>query len=175
VETSHDNAINCLPLCPARGNKRRIRRGLGMGLPGPSRRATDHLQPLFDFNRFSMIVVDTKVKMGNVRNLRMAEFDLPAEAPPNVKYVPEDVNGGFEKTMICTHKNDPKRKVTLTEKSSRRISHTSKLICGRDEDTDIFRKVYRFERENDPARDIAMQCMEYQLSTLGGRKGCNDD
>jgi hypothetical protein len=127
------------------------------------------------FNRFSMIVVDTKVKMGDVRNLRMAEFDLPAEAPPNVKYVPEDVNGGFEKTMIFTHKDDPKRKVTLTEKSSRRISHTSKLICGRDEDTDIFRKVYRFERENDPARDIAMQCMEYQLSTLGGRKGCNDD
>ena len=120
------------------------------------------------FNRFSLVVVDTKVKMGNVRNLRLTEIDLPPGSPPSVKYVPEDVNGGFEKTMNFTRKDDPKAKVTLTEKSSRRISHKSKLICGRDEDTDIYRKVYRFQREDEPARDITMQCMEYQLSTRGG-------
>lgn len=127
------------------------------------------------FNRFSMIVVDTKVTMGDVRKLRVTEFDLPPGSPPSVKYVPEDVNGGFEKTMIFTRKDDPKGKVTLTEKSSRRISHTSKLICGRDEDTDVYRKVYRYQREDEPPRDITMQCMEYQLSTLGGRKGCDGD
>jgi hypothetical protein len=127
------------------------------------------------FNRFSMIVVDTKQKMGDIHKLRVTEFDLPPGSPPSVKYESEDANGGFEKTIIFTSKGDPKRKVTLTEKSSRRISHSSKLICGRDEDTDIYRKVYRFQREEEPARDITMQCMEYQLSTRGGRKGCGDD
>jgi hypothetical protein len=77
--------------------------------------------------------------------------------------------------MIFMRKDDPKAKVTLSEKSSRRISHKSKLICGRDEDTDVYRKVYYYEREDEPARDITMQCMEYQLSTRGGRKGCDGD
>jgi hypothetical protein len=127
------------------------------------------------FNRFSLVVVDTKAKMGDIRNLRVTEIDLPPGSPPSVKYVPEDVNGGFEKTMIFTRKDDPKAKVTLTEKSSRRISHKSKLVCGRDEDTDVYRKVYRYQREDKPSRDLAMQCMEYQLSTRGGRKGCDGD
>jgi hypothetical protein len=35
--------------------------------------------------------------------------------------------------------------------------------------------VYRFQREDEPARDITMQCFEYQLSTRGGRKGCGED
>lgn len=64
--------------------------------------------------------------------------------------------------------------VTFTEKSSRRTFHRHKLICGRDEDTDFYSKVYRYEREGEPARDITMQCYEYQLSTRGGRKGCDD-
>ena len=127
------------------------------------------------YNRYSMVIVDTKVKMGDVRKLRMTEMDLPPGTPPHIKYVPESIDGGFEKTMIFTRKDDPKGMVTLTEKSSHRISHRSKLICGRDEDTDIYRKVYIFQRENEPARDITMQCMEYQLSTRGGRKGCGED
>ncbi|MGB6349167.1 MAG: hypothetical protein WBG10_03990 [Pseudolabrys sp.] len=60
------------------------------------------------FNRFSLVVVDTKVKMGNVRNLRLTEIDLPPGSPPSVKYVPEDVNGGFEKTMNFTRKDTPR-------------------------------------------------------------------
>ena len=126
------------------------------------------------FNRFSTMVVDTKVNMGGIRKLRMIEFDLQPGAPPNVSYVPEDVNGGFEKTMTFTRKDDPNGKLTLIEKTSRRISHGHKLICGRDEDTDIFRQIYRFQRDNESARDIAMQCMGYQLSTRGGHKGCAD-
>jgi hypothetical protein len=122
-----------------------------------------------------MIVVDTKVKMGEIRKLRVTEFDLPPGSPPSGKYESEDANSGFEKTITFTIKDDPKRKVTLTEKSSRRISNKSELICGRDEDTDVFRKVYRYQRENEPPRDITMQCMEYRLSTRAGRKGCNDD
>ena len=127
------------------------------------------------FNRFSMVVVDTKVKMANVRKLRMTELELPPGSPPHVKYEPVVINGGFEKTMIFTRKDDAKRKVKLTETSSRLVSHKHKLICGRDEDVDIYRKVYRYQREDAPARDIVMQCMEYNLSTRGGRKGCGGD
>jgi len=44
-------------LRPARGNQRRIRRGLVVGLPGPAR-----AQQII-FNRYSLVVVDTKQKM----------------------------------------------------------------------------------------------------------------
>ncbi len=43
------------------------------------------------------------------------------------------------------------------------------MVCGRDEEKTITRKVYRLERSGEPARDITMQCMEYMLSTRGGR------
>lgn len=124
------------------------------------------------FNRYSMVVVDTKVKMGDVRKLRMTEINLPPDSPPHAEYEAVNINGGFEKTIVFTRKDDAKRQVTLTETSSRLISHKHKLICGRDEDVDIYRKVYRYQREDAPARDITMQCMEYNLSTRGGRP-CN--
>jgi hypothetical protein len=127
------------------------------------------------FNRESMIVVDTKQKMGDIRKLRMTKIELPKESPPHVDYNPGDINGGLVQTMDFTRADDPKRKIVLTEKSSRKISHSHKLICGRDQDEDIFRKVYHFQREDEPARDIVMQCFEYQLSTRGGRKGCGED
>lgn len=47
------------------------------------------------------------------------------------------------------------------------------MICGRDEVTDTFRKVYRYERDNETPRTLTMQCIEYTLSTRGGRKGCD--
>jgi len=125
------------------------------------------------FNRESMVVVETRQKMGDIRKLRMNKMELPPGSPPHVDYNPGDDNGGLLKTMDFTRSDDPKRKIVLTEISSRRISHQHKLICGRDEDTDIYRKVYRFQREDEPPRDITMQCMEYQLSTRGGRKGCD--
>ena len=34
------------------------------------------------------------------------------------------------------------------------------------------RKVYRYQLENEPERNITMQCIEYQLSTRAGRPGC---
>jgi hypothetical protein len=127
------------------------------------------------FNRESMVVVDTRQKMGDIRKLRMTKIELPKESPPHVDYNPGDYNGGLIQTMDFTRSDDAKRKIVLVERSSRKISHRHKLICGRDEDEDIFRKVYRFERENEPPRDITMQCFEYQLSTRGGRKGCGED
>ncbi len=56
-------------------------------------------------------------------------------------------DGSFAAIMTFKHATDDKRTLVLTEKSSQRVSHKHKLICGRDEDTDTFRKVYRFQRD----------------------------
>lgn len=79
---------------------------------------------------------------------------------------------GLEKSIEFGQPDDDKRKVVFAEKASRQVSHKHKIICGRDEDTDIFAKTYSYQREDEPARDIKMQCVNYQLSTRGGRKGC---
>jgi hypothetical protein len=126
------------------------------------------------FNRESMVVVDTKQKMGNIRKLRMSKIELPPGSPPSVAYNPTN-DDGFMKTMEFTRSDDPKRTVVFTELSSRQTSSTHRLICGRDEDIVVYRKVYRYQREDEPARNITMECMDYQLSTLAGRKGCGDD
>jgi hypothetical protein len=126
------------------------------------------------FNRQSMVVVDTKQKMGDIRKLRMSKIELPPGSPPSVAYNPSE-DDGLVKTMEFTRSDDPKRKVVFTERSSRTTSSTHRLICGRDEDIVIYRKVYRYQRENEPERNITMECMDYQLSTLAGRKGCGDD
>lgn len=126
------------------------------------------------FNRESMVVVDTKQKMGDIRKLRMSKIELPPGSPPSVAYNPTG-DDGLVKTMEFTRSDDPNRKVVISELSSRKTASTHRLICGRDEDIVIYRKIYRYQRENEPARSIAMECMDYQLSTLAGRKGCGDD
>src|SRR5882757_5871316 len=92
------------------------------------------------FNRYSMVVVDTKQKLGDIRKLKMDKIDLPPGSPAGVSFDPQDVNGGLIGPLVFTRDDDAKRKLTLTEKSSRKISHKHKMICGRDEDTDITRK-----------------------------------
>ena len=42
-----------------------------------------------------------------------------------------------------------------------------------DDITDTFRKAYRYERDGEPPRTLTMTCIEYTLSTRGGRKGCD--
>jgi hypothetical protein len=62
---------------------------------------------------------------------------------------------------------DGKNTISLTEKSSKRLSHHTAMVCGRDEVRDVFRKVYRFRRNDEAPRDITLQCMEY--TPRGGR------
>jgi hypothetical protein len=57
----------------------------------------------------------------------------------------------------------------LTEKSSRVTFKRNGRAGPRDEITTKFRKVYRFAMESEAPRDVTMQCMEYILSTKGGR------
>jgi hypothetical protein len=90
--------------------------------------------------------------------------------------LPEGNDGLGSKVLTFPRTDDNKQeqKVTFTARSSKLISHRHRMVACRDEDTDLYRKVYRYERDGEPARDIAMQCMEYQLSTKGGRTDCGD-
>lgn len=123
------------------------------------------------FNRYSLFVTDGKQKFGSVHKLT-ADTIEDLVKKPNTEFSPADVNTGFEGPMTFTKVGEETNKLVLTEKTSKRTSHKSHLICGRDETTDIFRKVFRMERDGQPPRDITMQCIEYNLSTRGGRKGC---
>lgn len=124
------------------------------------------------FNRYAMAVVDSKRRLGNLTGLIDDKIDDLIDGN-SVAYQPQNTNEGFNnKTIEFVHGTDAKRKIILTELSSRKFSSKSRLVCGRDETTETFRKVFRYQRENEPPRDITMQCIEYQLSTRGGRKGC---
>jgi|PersoiStandDraft_1058852.scaffolds.fasta_scaffold10344_2 hypothetical protein len=125
------------------------------------------------FNRGALFVAESKKLFGDARRLNIDTIDkmvADETANKNEKTSYDSNNGnGFAKAMEFIRRGDEKRKVVLTEKSSHKISARHRLICGRDEDIDIFKKVYRYQREDEPARDITMQCIEYQLSTRGGR------
>ena len=87
-------------------------------------------------------------------------------------YVPAD-GGGLDETMMFMRKDDETRRVVFVEKSSRRVSHKHRMICWRSEDTDVYRKTFTYQRENEQLRGITVRCYEYQLSTKGGHEGCD--
>lgn len=123
------------------------------------------------FNRYSLFVVDGKQRPVKLNKLTANQIEELVKSP-NTEFSPADVNGGFESPMTFTKVGEETDKLVLTEKTSKRTSHKTHLLCGRDETTDIFRKVFRLERDGQPPRDITMQCIEYTLSTRGGRPGC---
>lgn len=126
------------------------------------------------FNRYQMVVLDGKRPAMDLHKL-LGDAAINDLIKDNVVgYKANNINSGFEdKTIVFDRDKEPKGKITLTEVSSHRLSHKAKLICGRDDVTDTFRKTFRYERDNEKPRSITMQCIEYTLSTRGGRKGCD--
>lgn len=125
------------------------------------------------FTRYQMVVLDGKRPPLKPLDLLGEEALKPLIAGGLAGYDPDNVNDGLVKSIAFTRDAPTKSKITLTEQSSRRLSHKAKLVCGRDETTDTFRKVYRYERDGEAPRTLTMQCIEYTLSTRGGRKGCD--
>ena len=120
------------------------------------------------FNRSMLIVAQKDTALGKLDAFIRIE-DLNEKFPDAEGYNAEDDNSGFQKTMIFTSQDESSGKLILGEKSSTKISHHQHMICGRDEITDIYRKVYRFDPPHDPARNVTLQRMEYLLTTRGGR------
>ena len=132
----------------------------------------DCMGPLGDqqiiFTRYNLIIVPSKPSRGNLRDLIFLD-DLTKGPSEIEQYIAADVNSGLVPKMEFTLGDDQKNKITLTEKSSKTISHHTAMVCGRDESTEVSRKVYHYERNGEPTRDVTLQCREYMLTTRGGR------
>jgi hypothetical protein len=122
------------------------------------------------FTRYNLVIVPAKAARGKLRDLIFLD-DLAKKFDEAPQYLAADANSGLVQKMEFSRGDDDK--ITLTEKSSKNISHHSAMVCGRDEDTDVSRKVYRYERKGETARDVTLQCMEYMLTTRGGRPCIN--
>lgn len=120
----------------------------------------------FVFNRYEAFVVDSKKPLGNVRDLVR---DSIADKLDSERVSYDRLGDELDQRMEFERTGDKDKKLTLTEKSSKITYQRHKLVCGRDDDTVIYSKVYRYEREKEPAREIKMQCIYYTLSTRGGR------
>jgi hypothetical protein len=131
------------------------------------------------FNRDGLYVVDSRAPAGKPKNFTADSVGDAITALKNGKetftefglYTDNDLEGPIVYSTIDASKQT--QKLTFTQKSSHRILHKHRMICGRDEDSDLYLTVYQFDRPGQPAQDIKMQCSYYQLSTRGGRKGCD--
>jgi hypothetical protein len=75
----------------------------------------------------------------------------------------------FEPKKLRFGANEADAPLLLTERSSKRVSYRNGRAGPRDEITTRWRKIYRIEGNGEKPRDVAMNCMEYILSTMGGR------
>ena len=125
------------------------------------------------FIRDSLLVAPANPPRGKIEDLIFKDTLAVSADDINNSYDADIEDLGFTPMMKFAKREKSNTEVVFMEKSSKRISHTHELVCGRDENTTVYRKTYRYQREDQPARNITMQCYEYQLSTRHGRKGCD--
>ena len=129
------------------------------------------------FNRDGLYVESRKEPLPKVRKpsvdaIEKVVTDIKNGADAAHSYI-VDNDDGLAGPLSYARLDDVKKKLVLTRQSTKTISSKKRLICGRDESTDLSRDVYRLTRDGEPSLDVTMQCFEYQLSTRGGRKGCD--
>jgi hypothetical protein len=129
------------------------------------------------FNRDGLYVASRKEPLPKGRKLSVDAIekmvtDIKNGADATHSYI-VDNDDGLDGPLSYSGIDDVKKKLVLTRQSTKTISSKNRLICGRDESTDLSRYVYRLTRDGEPSLDLTMQCFEYQLSTRGGRKGCD--
>lgn len=131
---------------------------------------------LVAFNRDGLYVTTRKeppkLRKPSVDAIEKVLSDIKNGAAPNVSYI-VDTEDGLAGPLSYSRVDDIKQKLVLTRQSSKALSSKNRTVCGRDESTDLSRNVYLMERSGEPLLAITMQCFDYQLSTRGGRKGCN--
>ena len=120
------------------------------------------------FNRYNLVVAPAKPALGDIRDLIHNDNIVP-DSDALSRFESKAGNGGFESKMEFIRDGRPEQIVVFTEKSSRKIKGSQKRVGPRDEYVTTFRKVYRYQRATEPPRDITMECVEYMLSTKGGR------
>lgn len=129
------------------------------------------------FDREMLRIYPGKAAPGALNDFVLEGAFLPAakaaksgrtEPVPRVTYLSDDNNGGLVGKIDFTGAN--KERLTLVEVTSKTVSKKERLAFGcRDESHVRYRKVYRIEQPGQPPGQIDMQCINYTLSTRGGR------
>jgi hypothetical protein len=120
------------------------------------------------FNRDKLVVLAGKGTKLLLKDIIRRENPVEDDADA-IRFNPADFNSGLQQTMEFTTQDQPEKKLTLTEKSSRQTSAHDGRAGPRDESWVTWKKVYRYALEGETPRDVALECMEYMLSTKGGR------
>lgn len=121
------------------------------------------------FNRDVLVLIAGKKPVRDLTTVVMRD-EIDVGAATKATYMSDNGDGLASPQLFHSDGATPV-KVTLTEQSSKRTSRTTKLVDNcRDEVTERFTKTYRVEIGSEPARPVTLSCMEYQLSTTGGRK-----
>lgn len=124
------------------------------------------------FNRDRLIVIAGKAPAGKLDDFARGGDFQGGVKPQSIiaAYEADDANSGLASPMTFSS-DQGKSKLTLTEISSEETGHTDRLVLGcRDESIDRFRKTYRVEGGNSDANTVKLNCLEYQLSSRGGRE-----
>ena len=127
-------------------------------------------------NRYHLLVMPREVEHGKLEEL-IALDDLTKDekiakgtAAGISQFDADDINSGLVKEMTFTGTDPLGLTLALAERSSKTIQHHVSLFHGcRDEIIDRFRKVYRYSFDDEPPREATLECMEYTLTTKGGR------
>ena len=113
------------------------------------------------FDRYSLVVMPPAWASERTRDLIKGNI---------ATFAAKRVDEGLLPTMEYVHSQYEGQKLTLTEKSSRTIfSRDRRRADRREESTLVTRKIYRYERTDEKPRDIKMECIQYDLTTTGGR------
>lgn len=123
------------------------------------------------FNREKLMIAASRRPLGKLDTVvRGSDFAAPKDAEAPAIYLPEQHNGGLEPKMAFTHESEKTRSIVLTEVSSRRTGKSDTLVAGcRNEIIERFTKTYRIEITGEAPRTVTFTCMDYQLTTRGGR------
>lgn len=123
------------------------------------------------FNRDRLIVIAGSAPVGKLDDFVMSGDFAGGLKPDSIvaSYLADDGNSGLTSPMTFTA-DDGDAKLTLTEVSSEDAGHTEKLVLGcRDETSDRFHKTYRVEGGKTSPATVKLMCLDYQLSSRGGR------
>lgn len=123
------------------------------------------------FNRGRLIVIAGTAPAGKLDDFVRGGDFAGGVKPESIvaSYQADDGNSGLITPMTFTSEGG-EAKLTLTEVSSEDAGHSESVVLGcRDETTDRFRKTYRVEGDKTPPTTVKLMCLDYQLSSRGGR------
>ena len=121
------------------------------------------------FTRYSLVLLDANTKNKEKLEALIRYDDLAEHIGAATHFESDNGNDGFVKKIEFKSNDDIRKQLTMVEKTSRKLKASHGRAGPRDEDKTYFSKTYEVTVANEKPRGVTMECMEYTLSTKGGR------